>query len=164
LTIPRLKSAPCADADSARSAGDDSRAEQLLRRAIAQAPKDLDALFELGSLLCERDAFAEGLALLAKATAIAPRFPDAWYNIGHAHERQGRRDDARESYRRAIAADPSYADPLFNLGMIELDAGRFAAAIESFEGYLRLDPDSEWAARARKAAALARLSLVRAAG
>jgi len=153
-----------ADADSARSAGDDGRAEQLLRRALAQAPKDLDALFELGSLLCEREAFAEGTALLARATALAPRFADAWYNIGHAHERQGRRDDARDSYRRAIAADPSYADPLFNLGMIDLDEGRFTDAIDSFEGYLRLDPDSEWTAKARKAASLARLSLVKATG
>jgi tetratricopeptide (TPR) repeat protein len=153
-----------ADADSARSAGDDGRAEQLLRRALAQAPKDLDALFELGSLLCEREEFAEGIALLTKATMFAAGFADAWYNIGHAQERQGRRNDARDSYRRAIAADPSYADPLFNLGMIDLDDGRFAAAIESFESYLRLDPRSEWAAKARKAAALARLSLVKAAG
>ncbi len=43
-----------------------------------------------------------------------------------------------------------------------------AADINTYEPlpgcYLRLDPDSEWAARARKAAALASLSLVRAAG
>ncbi len=48
--------------------------------------------------------------------------------------------------------------------MIDLDKGQFTDAIDSFEGYLRLDPDSEWAAKARKAASLARLSLVKAAG
>jgi tetratricopeptide (TPR) repeat protein len=151
-----------ADADAARSAGEDERAERLLRRALAQAPKDLDALFELGSLLCEAERFSEGLALLGKATRLKPGFADAWYNIGCAHEQRGRRDEARSAYERAIAADPSYADPLYNLGMIELDESRYGRAIELLDGYLALDPSSDWAGKARKAAALARLSSVKA--
>jgi tetratricopeptide (TPR) repeat protein len=152
------------EAETAREAGYTDGAEQLLRRALAGAPKDLDALFELGSLLCETDRFAEGLALLQKATLLRPSFAEAWYNIGHAYERRGRRAEARQGYERAIRADPAYPDPLFNLGMIDLDEARFASAIRRFESYLALDPGSEWSAKARKAIALARLSLVRAAG
>jgi tetratricopeptide (TPR) repeat protein len=152
------------DADSARSAGDDARAENLLRRVLSRSPLDLDALFELGSLLCERDRCAEGFALLGKATRISPGFADAWYNLGHAYEGQGRRDQARQAYERAIGADPNFADPLFNLGMIELDSGRFQEAIGRFTAYLALDGTGEWATKARKAVALARLSLVKAAG
>ena len=151
-------------AEAARADGDHAAAELYLRRALAGSPKDLDVLFELGSLLCETDRFAEGLAFLQKATALRPSFADAWYNIAHALERRDRRGAAREAYERAIKADPTYPDPLFNLGMIDLDDGRFASAIERFEAYLHLDPGSEWAAKARKALALARLSLVKAAG
>jgi Tfp pilus assembly protein PilF len=147
-----------AAADEARQEGDDEAAEAHLRQALATAPKDADALFELGSLLCERDRFAEGMILLRKATRVQPTFADAWYNIAHALERQGRTGEAEEAYQRAADADPLYPDPLFNLGMLCLEAHRFAEAIDRFEDYLRLDPTGEWAAKARKAVALARLS------
>lgn len=155
-------SALLANADEAREAGNTGYAAQLLRRALAAAPKDLDTLFDLGSLLCEEGQFAEGIALLRRATALRPNFADAWYNIGHAYERQGRRDEAREAYQSAIAADPNYADPLYNLGMIELEEGRFADAASRFERYVAIDSDSRWAEKARKAMALARMSAMRA--
>lgn len=153
-----------ANAEEAQDTGDVRQAIQLLRRVLAAAPKSLDALFELGSLLCEQGEFSEGLALLRKATVLRPKFADAWYNIGHALERQGRRSDACDAYQRAIVADPDYPDPLYNLGMISLDEGRFTEAISQLERYLYLDPDSEWSGRARKAVSLARMSLVKAAG
>jgi Flp pilus assembly protein TadD len=113
--------------------------------------------------ICETKRFAEGLAMLRKATALRPSFADAWYNIGHACESQGRLDDAREAYLRAAAADPTYADPLFNLGMIDLGQDRYSSAVTRFEAYLQLDREGEWASRARKALALARLSIVKSA-
>jgi tetratricopeptide (TPR) repeat protein len=155
-------SAHLAQAEAARDAGAGAEAERILRRLLAGSPKDLDALFELGSLLCADGRFAEGLALLHKATRLRPGFADAWYNIGHAYERQGRRPEARAAYERALASDPAYADPLYNLGMMALDEQAFAEAVERFEAYLQLDAGSEWAGKARKALALARLSLVKA--
>jgi Flp pilus assembly protein TadD len=104
-----------------------------------------------------------GLALLHKAVQLQPGFADAWYNIGHAYEQLGRVDDACAAYEKAARADPNYPDPLYNLGMIALDRGRYPEAVAHFEGYLRLDPAGDWAARARKALALARMSLVRSA-
>jgi tetratricopeptide (TPR) repeat protein len=151
-----------ASADGARQSGEDDLAEGYLRQALAAAPRDADALFELGSLLCEHDRFAEGMILLRKATRVQPDFADAWYNVGHALERQGRAGEAHEAYARAADSDPLYADPLFNLGMLCLEAGRFGDAIGRFQDYLRLDPTGEWAEKARKAVALARLSLMQA--
>jgi tetratricopeptide (TPR) repeat protein len=153
-----------ADADAALQEGEEKLAERALRQALAASPRDADALFELGSLLCNRGEFTEGLALLRKATRFYPEFADAWYNLGHALEAQGLTADAGAAYRRAIAVDPDYADPLFNLGMLSLEAGDFAEAIAQLEAYLRLDSRSEWAKKARKAIALARLSMVQAAG
>jgi tetratricopeptide (TPR) repeat protein len=152
-----------ASAEDARIAGDEIVAERLLRQALAASPKDPDTLFELGSLLSERGDFTEGIALLRRATRLHPQFADAWYNIGHAFERQRRPEEARSAYEEAARVDPGFADPLFNLGMLCLDSGRFDIAIDRFEAYLRLDPASEWAERARKGIALARLSMVQAA-
>jgi Flp pilus assembly protein TadD len=161
---PPTVSVLLADAEDARETGESGQAVQLLRRVLAASPKNLDALFELGSLLCEEDQFSEGIALLRKAAALRPGFADAWYNIGHALERQGRRAEAREAYARAVTADPTYPDPLYNLGMIELDDARYREAVDWLQAYLALDGDSEWATKARKALALARMSLVKAAG
>ncbi len=154
-------SAILADAEDARDAGQPAMAERLFRKALAMAPRDPEVLFDLGSLLCEGGDFSEGLALLQKAAKLQPSFADAWYNIGHAYEQQGRMDEACQAYRKAAAADPNYPDPLYNLGMIALDSGRYPEAVAHFEHYLSLDATSDWAARARKALALARISLVR---
>jgi Tfp pilus assembly protein PilF len=152
-----------AGADEARADGRDDLAEGYLRQALAVSPRDADVLFELGSLLCEQEKFPEGLAVLHKAANCQPGFADAWYNIGHALERQDRPREARDAYLRAAEADPRYADPLFNLGMLSLEDGDFPAAIDRFESYLKLDRTSGWADKARKAIALARLSIVQAA-
>ena len=63
-----------------------------------------------------------------------------------------------------MAADPSWPDAHYNLGMLALDDEHFGDAIERFEAYLALDPSSEWAGKARKALALARMSLVKRVG
>ena len=152
------------DAGDARDMGDADKAARLYRRALARAPRDLDALFELGSLLSEAGDFAEGIALLQNAVRIDPSFADAYYNLGHAYERQGRSDTATAAYKKAADADPAYPDPLFNLGMMALHEDRFSDAIVHLDAYLSLDRSGEWADRARKAAALARLSLIKAAG
>jgi tetratricopeptide (TPR) repeat protein len=149
-----------AEAAERRESGDLGGAVELLRRALAVSRNDIEALFELGSLLCERGDYAEGLALLGRATAIRPDFADAWYNIGHAYGELGRAAEAQAAYERAVRADPAYPDPLYNLGMMALDGGRFTEAIGRFEAYLALDGTSEWATKARKALALARMSLV----
>ena len=164
LQLPRTDiEALLAQADDARQAGQDERAERELRRALTAAPKDADALFELGSLLCERGDFPEGIALLRKATRHHAGFADAWYNLGHALERQGLIAEARAAYVRAVRADADYADPLFNLGMLALEEGSYREAVERLQAYLSLDARSEWADKARKGLALARLSIVQAA-
>jgi Tfp pilus assembly protein PilF len=163
LQLPRFDvESMLANAEEAREAGRPEIAERELRQALAAAPRDVDVLFELGSLLCEQER-AEGISLLRMATRQSPAFADAWYNLGHALEASGRVEEAIAAYRRA-AADPSYADPLFNLGMLALEDGRFSEAIEWLERYLRLDTRGAWAEKARKAVTLARLSIVQAAG
>jgi hypothetical protein len=152
-----------AGADEAREEGRADIAERQLRQALAASPKDADVLFDLGSLLCEQEKFAEGVALLQKAVRFQPNFADAWYNIGHAFEQQKRTEEARRAYHRAADADFQYADPLYNLGMLALEAGRYPESIELLERYIALDPKSGWADTARKAVALSRLSMVQAA-
>ncbi len=164
LQLPRPDvDALLASADEAREAGQGELAVRQLRQALAASPRDMDALFDLGSLLCEQGEFAEGVALLQKAVRLEPGFADAWYNIGHAFEAQKRTEEARLAYQRAGDADPHYSDPLYNLGMLALEAGRYAEAIERLERYLSLDARSAWADIAKKAIALARLSMVQAA-
>ena len=152
------------EAEDARAQGRPAAAIAVLRRALAIAPKDLDVLFELGSLLCEEGECEEGTKLLRRATTIRPDFADAWYNIGHAAEQEKRPRAARSAYERAVAADPSWPDAHYNLGMLALDDERYGEAVERFEAYLALDQSSEWAAKARKALALARISLVKRVG
>ena len=65
------------NAEEARRPDGSKIAERELRQALAAAPRDVDVLFKLGSLLCEQDR-AESISLLRQATRQSPAFADAW--------------------------------------------------------------------------------------
>lgn len=53
--------------------GDDDRAEELLKKALALAPDGIDANYFYGDYLIEQDRYAEAVAALEHAAAAAPR-------------------------------------------------------------------------------------------
>lgn len=53
--------------------GDDDRAEELLKKALALAPDGIDANYFYGDYLIEQDRYAEAVTALEHAAAAAPR-------------------------------------------------------------------------------------------
>ncbi|MCB1601512.1 MAG: tetratricopeptide repeat protein [Xanthomonadales bacterium] len=53
--------------------GDDDKAEELLKKALALAPDGIDANFFYGDYLMDQGRYGEAIAVLEHAAAAAPR-------------------------------------------------------------------------------------------
>jgi tetratricopeptide (TPR) repeat protein len=138
-------------AQNAEDENDLATAERLYRRVMKLDPAEPAAPFNLANMMRSTDRIVEAEALYRKACEADSNFAMAWYNLADVLDDQGRTDDALASLERAIKADPTYADAIFNLALLLQRLERHADAAIWWKRYLRLDNESPWAARAKRA-------------
>lgn len=134
---------------AAQDAGEAARAEALYRRALAADDKLAAAWTNLGGLLERRGARGEAREAWERALALDPEQPEARYNLANLLADLGEAELAVAEYRRVVAGCPEFADAHFNLALAFRRAGEPERARWHLERYLELDPESEWASRAR---------------
>lgn len=137
------------DGCGAEAAGDLDRAEACYRRAVQRDPALSAAYTNLGNLLHRRGELAEARAAYERALEQEPEQVEARFNLGNVLDDLGETDLAIAELRHVCGRCPEFADAHYNLGMILARVGGVAQARTHFEKYLSLDPDSEWAAKAR---------------
>jgi CHAT domain-containing protein len=98
-------------------------AENELRLALKESPRNAKLLTDLASLYYERSKYEEPLPLLSKA-------------IGR--------------YKEALDIEPELHEAWFNRALCYEQMALFTEAQKSWERYLQLDPKSEWATEARE--------------
>lgn len=84
-------------------------AEPFLRRAIAEAPDDVEALELLGIVLDRLGRDDEAVATLSRLVAMAPSRATAHYYLALALAQLGRVDEARRRVAEARRLDPGLA-------------------------------------------------------
>ena len=136
-------------AQAAEEAGDAATAERFYRRLIKVDGGDAAARFNLGNLLRAAGRAVEAEAMYRDATKAG--FAPAWYNLADMLDDRGRTDEAIAALESAIHADPDYADAVFNLALMLQKLERHADAATQWRRYLKLDADSQWSARAKRA-------------
>jgi tetratricopeptide (TPR) repeat protein len=140
-----------AAAQAAEEAGDAQGAERLYGRLIKVDAADADARFNLANLLRAAGRAVEAEAMYRDATKADPDFAPAWYNLADALDERGRTPEAIAALENALHADPDYADAMFNLALMLQKLERHADAATQWRRYLKLDADSQWSARAKRA-------------
>lgn len=130
--------------------GDVARAEASYRQAIALAPSNAIAAFNLGNVLLARGDLPAAREQFARAASLEPAHARAWFNLAHVTECMGDRAASASHLRRAVTADPEFADAYYNLACALEKLGDRNAAASAWECYARLDPTSEWGAHARR--------------
>jgi tetratricopeptide (TPR) repeat protein len=125
--------------------GDAAEAEAAYRQALALAPALAEAHLNLGRLLHERGAVAEGeshyrLALEAQPeAAIDPAMrATAAFNLGVALQDRGLLAEAIEAYEKALAVDSTLADAHYNLAIVHETLGQAATALRHLKRYRAL--------------------------
>ncbi|MFL6682541.1 MAG: tetratricopeptide repeat protein [Burkholderiaceae bacterium] len=119
-------------------ASDAARAEQAYRNALAQQPDHVDALVNLGALLCETQRCEEAVSLFEDAVTQGIANALLHFNRAVALEDLGERDRAIQAYETALELDPSMADAHYNLGLLLEGAGDGQGALRHFSAFRRL--------------------------
>jgi tetratricopeptide (TPR) repeat protein len=137
-------------AQSAEETGDIAEAERLYRVLMKSDPTDAAPPFNLGNMLRANGRKVEAESAFRAATRADPMFAEAWYNLSDLLDEQGRSEAAIDCLRCALRASPDYADAMFNIALLLQRGNKHAEAAEYWRQYLANDPQSEWAARARR--------------
>jgi Tfp pilus assembly protein PilF len=130
------------EALAAHRAGDLATARTLYERVLAIAPRDADALNNLGILLSREREFDRALVLLRRAATIAPRNAGIWNNIGTAFREQGRSSEAIAAFRQALSLDSRHQGARVGLAQQYLAIGSLPQARELLEHVLSANPAS----------------------
>lgn len=110
------------------------------RTVLAAAPRNIDALVNLGSALAERGQVAEAVPLLRRAREAAPKLPRVQCDVGVCLAILGRHEEAIEAYRAAVTLAPAYPVAWKNLGRVLVDEGRDAEAIQALQTAVLQEP------------------------
>jgi tetratricopeptide (TPR) repeat protein len=121
------------------------RANEQLRwfqAAVAVAPTNVGALYNLGTVLYHKGRLDEAITCLQKAIELDPSVAPAYNNLGGALLGKGQVDEAIGNFSQAIALDPKKAIYHFRLGTILCDVKRdYAGAIACLQKAIDLDPN-----------------------
>lgn len=117
---------------------DPAGAEAAYRSALEAAPDFVDAILNLGALLCENGRCAEAVQLYEKALPAVSASAPVHFNHAIALEDAGQLTAAAQAYARALELDPGLADAHYNLGRLHEQLRNPQAALRHFSAYRRL--------------------------
>lgn len=113
-------------------------AEAAYRSALKVAPDFVDAILNLGALLCERGRCAEAVRLYENALPAVTASAPVHFNYAIALEDAGQLTAAAQAYARALELDSGLADAHYNLGRLHEQLRNPQAALRHFNAYRRL--------------------------
>jgi predicted Zn-dependent protease len=133
-----------AQAEQARSTNRIESAIELYRKALSLKPRWSEGWWYLGTLLYDRDDFADAAVALGHAVALSRNVGTAWVMLGLCEFKLGRDDDALTHIQRGrqmgVSAEPQFRQVmLYHEGLLLLRKGAFERAQEtlsllSYEG------------------------------
>jgi tetratricopeptide (TPR) repeat protein len=124
----------------AHRAGRLPEAVESYRRALALAPRAIEAQFNLGIALAALGRLDEAVAAYRAALAIHPGAMPVYVNLGRVLEQQEKLDGAIDCYRRALALDPKAAPVHVDLAMALEKQGHVEDAVGCYRRAIDLDP------------------------
>jgi len=127
-------------AEAYRRTDQPQRAVELYRRAVALAPSDRDARYNLAITLREAGRPEEALAALTAAITLDPANPEAHNALGITLSARGDLEAARAQFAEAIRLDPHGAAARNNLGNALRDLKRADEAEAAYRAAIDLAP------------------------
>ncbi|HYG79583.1 MAG TPA: tetratricopeptide repeat protein [Pyrinomonadaceae bacterium] len=122
-----------AQAEQARSANRVEEAIKLYRRAVSMRPRWAEGWFNLGTLLYDKDAYADAAAALGRAAALSPKVGTTWVMMGLCEFKLGRHAEALEHIQRGrklgVSANPQLRHVMiYHEGLLLVGKGDFQRA------------------------------------
>jgi protein O-GlcNAc transferase len=127
----------------AYGAGDAAAAEDLLRRAVAAAPREAEFRNSLGVVCQSIGKLREATNCFQAAVKRKPDYAEAMSNLGAVLSEEGRLIESAQWARRAAMTKPGYAQPLSNLGNTLVKQGLVEEAVEAYRRAVSASP-KQW--------------------
>jgi tetratricopeptide (TPR) repeat protein len=127
----------------AQRRGDQAKAIDCFKRALAEWPADSDLRVWLGIALYEHGAVDEALLHFRQACQLAPESVSAWFNLGEALAREAYSEEAVTVLQRALELDPAHVPARLSLARSQANLGQVDAAVAGFREVVRRDPNNE---------------------
>lgn len=120
-----------------------------LERAVAAAPEIVTARYHLGLAYLREGRIPESVRELEEVVRRGPLDRDFRYALGCAHLEHGAFERARREFKQALAFDTDYAPAQFGWALAAERLGKRREAARAWREYLNMNPEGEWAERAR---------------
>lgn len=117
------------------------QAERLYRSVLQQAPRQFDALLNLGKVYLQQGEPGKAIELLQQAAAVNPQVADAQAEAANALSALGRHDEAVRRYRQALASRPDDPDTQARLGIALQLLERHEEAIPAYREAIARRPN-----------------------
>jgi protein O-mannosyl-transferase len=123
--------------------GENARAEEMFRKAIAKEPAQVGAYNNLGIIYNEEKKYGLAASCFEKAADIDPNDLASLFNLASLYGRLKEYDRAVAVYRGIIARFPSFSEgSYYELGRIYDEKGEYGKAAELYSRALELNPEN----------------------
>ncbi|MFH1824024.1 MAG: tetratricopeptide repeat protein [Candidatus Firestonebacteria bacterium] len=119
------------------------QAEQVLKDAILQDPKNDKLYLGLGLFYQNYELFSQAEKALKKAIEIDPQNSEAYLVLGVVYEESGRQYAAEKSLKKAIELNPTGEEAYAELGWYYQQRNMLHQAEEAFKKTIELNPNNE---------------------
>jgi tetratricopeptide (TPR) repeat protein len=120
-------------------AGENLRAEVLLRKALELDPDSPKALMNLGAVLINKRNYVEAEELLSRALKLLPANADILANLATISSAKGDFETATALAKKSIKKNPGNAKTYLLLANIDIELGRIDEAIYQFNKAIKTD-------------------------
>jgi tetratricopeptide (TPR) repeat protein len=120
------------------------------QKASELDPASAGALVNLGTVHFNARKWQDAERHYRRALEVDPQYALAHFNLGNLFDERGERAEALSHYLSALHIHPSYADAHYNIALLYQSIGQPLKAVRHWRLYLKLDPNSSWAAIARR--------------
>ena len=100
-----------------------------MKKSVDLAPRDADALYNLGNTFKEIGRLDEAESSYKKVIALKPNYAAAHSNLGIMLYEQERLDEAEARFNHALTINPDFDDALYNRSRLLFDKAQYAASL-----------------------------------
>ena len=141
LHQPRLAEKLCRQGYSFSINGEDQKALEFFKEAIAKDPKSTMAWNGLGYCHVGMNDPAAAIKAYQQAIKTNPTDETLYFILGNYYVKLGQPQEAIKIYLQVIKMKPDFEQAHFKLGVVYSQLGRLVESKSAFETLIRLNPD-----------------------
>lgn len=118
-----------------------SDAERVLREALRQQPRFVEAAFNLANVLKEQGRADDAIAAYQQAIAWKPDHTKAHFNLANTLRSEGRLKRALAQYQQVLRFQPDHLEAIKSIGGVHGELGEHEEAMPWHERAIAASPD-----------------------